>query len=173
MASWSRTAPSLPSGSSWSSEKTTTNTQNYFKLTTWSSIARLDGNNYALKVRLDMSSGDYGSLSRPYSWALWVNRNGTEYIGYTTPGTGDFTIYLTDTAAPGTSIAFNAAVIDSAGSDPLSATLERAYHTAPALLGPTVYIKVSGAWKQGTPYIKVNGAWKQGQLKFKAGGAWK
>ena len=46
-------------------------------------------------------------------------------------------------------------------------------HTAPALLGPTVYIKVSGAWKQGTPYIKVNGAWKQGQLKFKAGGAWK
>nr|DAM40702.1 MAG TPA: hypothetical protein [Caudoviricetes sp.] len=45
---------------------------------------------------------------------------------------------------------------------------------APALLGPTVYIKVAGTWKQASAiYVKSSGTWKEGQLKIKVGGAWK
>ena len=46
--------------------------------------------------------------------------------------------------------------------------------TAPALLGPTVYIKVGGTWKQATSvYIRVSGAWKDALVKIKVGGSWK
>ena len=45
---------------------------------------------------------------------------------------------------------------------------------APALLGPTVYIKVGGAWKQAkSVYIRVSGAWKDALAKIKVGGSWK
>ena len=45
---------------------------------------------------------------------------------------------------------------------------------APALLGPTVCIKVGGTWKQAASvYIRVSGAWKDAMAKIKVGGSWK
>ena len=168
MASWSRTAPSLPSGSSWSSEETTEHIANWYTLYSYSSIARLDGDNFALRIRLYSTKGEYGSYDPPSDakWSLQVYVNGSS-VGYTSQNFDDFTLYFTHTAAAGSTVRLRVTMSD------LASNNAYADHTAPALLGPTVYIKVSGAWKQGTPYIKVNGAWKQGQLKFKAGGAWK
>ena len=46
--------------------------------------------------------------------------------------------------------------------------------TVPKPVGPTVYIKVGGTWKQASKvYVKISGAWKEGQLKINVGGAWK
>lgn len=40
--------------------------------------------------------------------------------------------------------------------------------------GPTLNVKVSGAWKEGKPYVKVNGAWKEAtKVYVKVNGAWK
>jgi hypothetical protein len=50
------------------------------------------------------------------------------------------------------------------------------------LLGPqgaappatkTIWIKVSGVWKQATPFIKVSGVWKQSTPFIKISGIWK
>lgn len=37
----------------------------------------------------------------------------------------------------------------------------------------SVYIKVSGVWKEGTPYVNVNGVWKEGTLYTNVLGTWK
>lgn len=40
--------------------------------------------------------------------------------------------------------------------------------------GPTLNVKVNGAWKEGKPFVKVNGAWKEATKVFvKVNGAWK
>lgn len=36
----------------------------------------------------------------------------------------------------------------------------------------TVWLKVSGNWKQTTPFIKVSGTWKQATPKTKVAGVW-
>jgi hypothetical protein len=44
----------------------------------------------------------------------------------------------------------------------------------PPATGPTLNVKVSGAWKSGKPYVKVNGAWKEAtKVYVKVNGAWK
>ena len=77
------------------------------------------------------------------------------------------TYYFTGLAAPGASIKVVVGVkVD-------NSTQEISF-TAPELLGPTVYIKVGGAWKKASKvYVKSSGAWKEGQLKINVGGAWK
>ncbi len=40
--------------------------------------------------------------------------------------------------------------------------------------GPTLNVKVSGAWKEGKPFVKVNGAWKEAsKVYIKVNGTWK
>ena len=77
------------------------------------------------------------------------------------------TYYFTGIAAAG------AAVKVVVGVKADSVTQEISF-TAPALLGPTVCIKVGGTWKQAASvYIRVSGTWKDAMVKINVGGSWK
>ena len=45
--------------------------------------------------------------------------------------------------------------------------------TLPNIPLTSVRIRVSGAWKRGTPYVRVNGAWKKGVAYTRVSGNWK
>ena len=167
---WSKTAPTLPSGSSWEQTQTTEFLSNYWKLDTVRSIARLEGTSIAIKVVATMSNGSYGSFINPGNYHLSATAGGTTSTDTTsysmTEGTQTF--YYVGTAEAGSTVTTVVGYVDSSASR-ISKTF-----TAPALLGPTVYIKVGGAWKKASKvYVKSSGAWKEGQLKIKTGGAWK
>lgn len=167
---WSKTAPTLPSGSSWVQEQTTEFWANHWKLDTTRSIARLDGNNIAVKVVAVMSNGSYGDFYKPGKYYLSMNAGGQTVTDTTTYDMtkGTQTFYCTGIADPGSNVSTTVGYIDSSAS-----RIPKTF-TAPALLGPTVYIKVGGTWKQASAiYVKSSGTWKEGQLKIKVGGAWK
>ena len=78
-------------------------------------------------------------------------------------------IYYTGTAAAGVTVKVTVGYNQDVGS-----SLQTVSFTAPELLGPTVYIKVGGAWKQAmSVYIRVSGAWKDALVKINVGGSWK
>lgn len=39
--------------------------------------------------------------------------------------------------------------------------------------GNTMWVKVSGVWKQGTLFVRTGGIWKTGEPKVKDSGIWK
>lgn len=167
---WSTTAPTLPSGSSWVQTQTTTFLSNHWKLDTTRSIARLEGTSIAIKVVATMSDGSYGSFINPGKYHLSATAGGTTSTNTTsysmTKGTQTF--YYVGTAKAGSTVTTVVGYVDNNESR-ISKTF-----TAPALLGPSVYIKVGGTWKQASKvYVKSSGAWKEGQLKINVGGAWK
>ena len=102
-----------------------------------------------------------------------VDIGGTTGPAYTTAWSASSgvaaSIYYTATAAAGETI--NVIV---GWREDTSGSHKSVSFAAPALLGPTVYIKVGGTWKQASKvYVKSSGAWKEGQLKINVGGAWK
>jgi hypothetical protein len=166
---WSTSAPTLPSGSSWAQVGTTFVETNNLKITSTIYAARLDGNDFA--VRVTETRTFYKSyFDQTYHRCDIGGVTGTAYTGSWPANSGDtVSYYFTGEAAAGASITVTVGrQADSTGD------MKASTFAAPALLGPTVYIKVGGTWKQASAvYIKVSGAWKEGQLKFKTGGAWK
>ena len=133
-------------------------------------VARLDGDQIA--VRITETRTQQGIYWQTDNY-MRVDVGGTTGTAYTTAWDADSgvaaSIYYTGTAAAGATIN----VIVGYNID-VSSSLETVSFAAPALLGPTVYIKVGGAWKKASKvYVKSSGAWKDGQLKIKTGGAWK
>lgn len=167
---WSTSAPSLPSGSSWVQKGTTSWENNHIRITSTVSVARLDGDKIAVRI----------SETRTQIGTYWFTDNymrvdvgGVTGTAYTTAWSANSgvakSIYFTGTANAGVTVKVTVGY-----STDVSNSLKTVSFTAPALLGPTVYINVGGTWKQASAvYIKVSGAWKEGQLKFKTGGAWK
>lgn len=45
--------------------------------------------------------------------------------------------------------------------------------TLPNIPLTSVRLRVSNAWKRGTPYVRVNGAWKKGVAYTRVSGSWK
>lgn len=166
---WSLTAPTLPSGSSWAQVGTTYVETNNLKITSTIYAARLDGNGFA--VRVTETRTFYRSyFDDTYHRCDIGGVTGTAYTGSWPANSGDtVSYYFTGEAAAGTSITVTVGrKADSTGD------MKASTFTAPALLGPTVYIKVGGTWKQASAvYVKSSGAWKEGQLKIKTEGAWK
>lgn len=166
---WSTSAPSLPSGSSWAQVGTTSVETNNLKITSTIYVARLDGNNFA--VRVTETRTFYKSyFNQTYHRCDIAGVTGTAYTGTWPANSGDtVSYYFTGTAAAGASITVTVGrQADSTGD------MESSTFAAPALLGPTVYINVGGTWKQASAvYVKSSGAWKDGQLKINVGGAWK
>lgn len=102
-----------------------------------------------------------------------VDIGGTTGTAYTTAWPANSgvseSIYYTGTANAGVTVDVT---VGYKADTPSS--LKTVSFTAPALLGPTVYINVGGTWKQASKvYVKSSGAWKEGQLKINVGGAWK
>ena len=166
---WSTTAQTLPSGSSWAQVATLSYENNNLKITGTVYVARLDGTNFSVKVtetRTFYKTGftdvyhrcDVAGVTGTASTGTWPSNSGST-VSY----------YFTGTAAAGSSVK----VVVGRKADSTADMITKTF-TAPALLGPTVYIKVGGTWKQASAvYVKSSGAWKEGQLKIKTEGAWK
>ena len=165
---WSQTAPELPSGSAWEQEKSISGWSNHWNFTGKLCIARLNGNQFAIKAELTSANGTYGTYYPPSNWKLRCDIGsvtGTEDTSFgVTKGTTTF--YFVGEAGEGVNITVKVGGVDAA------VAVQTATFTAPALLGATLYFKVGGVWKQATLYRK-GGAWKNALAKFKAGGTWK
>lgn len=166
---WSTSAPTLPAGSAWAQVGTTYVETNNLKITSTIYAARLDGNGFA--VRVTETRTFYRSyFDQTYHRCDIGGVTGTAYTGSWPANSGDtVSYYFTGEAAAGASITVTVGrQADSTGD------MESSTFTAPALLGPTVYIKVAGTWEKASKvYVKSSGAWKEGQLKINVGGAWK
>ena len=166
---WSTSAPTLPSGSSWAQVGTTYVETNNLKITSTIYAARLDGNGFAVRVT-ETRTFYMSYFDQTYHRCDIGGVTGTAYTGSWPANSGDtVSYYFTGEAAAGASITVTVGrQADSTGD------MKASTFTAPALLGPTVYIKVGGAWKKASKvYVKSSGAWKEGQLKINVGGAWK
>lgn len=165
---WSTTAPELPSGSAWEQEKSVSGAANHWSLSGKLYIARLNGRQFAVKAELTSGNGSYGTYYPPAKWKLRCDIGsvtGTEDTSFgVTKGTTTF--YFVGEAGEGVTITANVGGVD------IPVATQTATFTAPALLGSTIYFKVSGVWKQATLYRK-GGTWKNALSKFKTGGAWK
>ena len=166
---WSTSAPTLPSGSSWAQVGTTYVETNNLKITSTIYAARLDGNGFAVCVT-ETRTFYRSYFDDTYHRCDIGGVTGTAYTGSWPANSGDtVSYYFTGEAASGASITVTVGRKADSTGDMRSSTF-----TAPALLGPTVYIKVGGAWKKASKvYVKSSGAWKEGQLKINVGGAWK
>lgn len=167
---WSTSAPALPSGSSWAQKGTTSWENNHIRITSIVYVARLADNGIAVKITETRTQIGSYYLKDNY---MRVDIGGTTGTAYTTAWSSNSgvasSIYYTGTADAGVTVDVKVGF-----SENTSASIKTVSFAAPALLGPTVYVKVSGAWKKASAvYVKSAGAWKAGQLKVKTGGAWK
>lgn len=165
---WSQTAPELPSGSAWEQEKSISGWSNHWNFTGKLYIARLNGNQFAIKAELTSANGSYGTYYPPANWKLRCDVGGVAGTEDTSFGVtkGTTTFYFVGEAGEGANITAKVGGVDAA------VAVQTATFTAPALLGSTLYFKVGGTWKQSTLYHK-GGTWKNALAKFKAGGTWK
>ena len=166
---WSTSAPTLPGGSAWSQVGTTSVETNNLKITSTIYAARLDGNGFAVRVT-ETRTFYKSNFDQTYHRCDIGGVTGTAYTGSWPANSGDtVSYYFTGEAAAGASITVTVGRKADSTGDMKSSTF-----TAPELLGPTVYIKVGGTWKQATSvYIRVSGAWKDALVKIKVGGSWK
>lgn len=133
---WTKTAPTLPNGSSWVQRQTTNFVSNHWTLDTTRYIARLDGNRIAVKVVAVMSNGSYGTFYSPGKYHLSMKAGGQTVTDTTTYSMtkGTQTFYCTGVADPGSTVSTTVGYIDSSAS-----RIQKTF-TAPALLVVTLNI---------------------------------
>lgn len=167
---WSLTAPTLPGGSEWVQKDTISIHNNQLDVMGTVFCARLADQGFALKIvetrTFHLTNPNFTDFYKTYHRCDVAGVTGEAYTESRFGSSGSTkTYYFTNIAAAGASIKV---VVDVKADN---STQEISF-TAPALLGSTVYFKVSGVWKQATLYRK-GGAWKNALAKFKTGGAWK
>lgn len=167
---WSTSAPTLPNGSEWAQVGTTSWENNHIRIVSTVSVARLDGDQIA--VRITETRTKIGTYWQKENY-MRVDIGGTTGPAYTAAWSANSgvaaSIYYTATAAAGETV--NVIV---GWREDTSSSHKSVSFAAPALLGPSVYIKVGGAWKKASSvYIRVSGAWKESRVKINAGGTWK
>lgn len=169
---WSLTAPTLPSGSEWVQKDTISISNNQLDVTGTVFCARLADQGFALKIvetrTFHLTNPNFTDFYKTYHRCDVAGVTGEAYTESNFGNSGSTkTYYFTGIAAAGASIKVIVGVkVDN--------PVQEISFTAPALLGPTVYVKVSGAWKKASAvYVKNSGEWKAGQLKIKTEGAWK
>lgn len=169
---WSLTAPTLPSGSEWVQKDTISISNNQLNVTGTVFCARLADHGFALKIVekrvFHLTNPNFTDFYKTYHRCDVDGVTGDAYTESNFGNSGSTkTYYFTGIAETGASIKVIVGVkVDN--------SVQTISFTAPALLGPTVYIKVGGTWKQASAvYVKSSGAWKEGQLKINVGGAWK
>ena len=153
---WSTTAPTLPGGSEWTQVGTTIYEDNNTRITSVVYYARLNGNSFALKVEESRIHIRF-NLTDLYLRCDIGGVTGTPETGIKgTSGNGSTTVYFTGESAAGVQITVT---VSFSGTN--HDTRDRFTFTAPALLGPTVYINVNGTAKKVVKFIvNVNGTAK-------------
>ena len=169
---WSTIAPSLPSGSEWVRKGTISISHAQLDVTGTVFCARLADRGFALKIvekrAFHLTNPNFTDFYKTYHRCDVAGITGEAYTESHFGSSGSTkTYYFTGIAEAGATIKVVVGVkVDS--------VMQEISFTAPKLLGPSVYIKVGGTWKQASKvYVKSSGAWKEGQLKIKTGGAWK
>lgn len=154
---WSTTAPTLPSGSSWAQKGTTSWENNNIVITSKVSVARLDDDGIAIRITETRTKQGSAYSKDNYMRVDIDGKTGTPYTTDWAANSGvAASVYYTGTAAAGVTIkvvvGFRADTSDS---------LKTVTFAAPDLLGPTLYINVSGtARKVVKILINVNGTAK-------------
>ncbi len=155
---WSTSAPTLPSGSSWGSEKKMSKyEQNHFAMTPTLFIARLSGAGIAVKVDLLMANGEYGDYDGVNGkYYLMTRRSGepddenTDIKFPTVVGTK--TVYWTGTAAAGETIRVFVGVSGIGSSN------QYKDFTAPAILNIPLFANSAGTvYQVEKAYANVSG----------------
>ena len=127
--SWSTTAPTLPSGSSWAQKGTTFWENNHIKIASVVYVARLE--NEGIAVRITETRTQQGSYWQTGNY-MRVDIGGTTGTAYTTDWSADSgaaeSIYFTGTAAAG------ATVDVTVGYPDVSSSMRTVSFAAPALL---------------------------------------
>lgn len=165
---WSQTAPTLPSGSTWTQVGTTIYEDNNTRITSVVYCARLNGKGFALKVEESRIHIRF-NFTDLYLRCDIGGVTGTPETGIKgTKGNGSTTAYFVGEAAAGVQITVT---VSSTGTN--YDTRDRFTFTAPELFGATVFLKVGGVWKPAQVKVKTGGTWKNALAKFKTGGAWK
>lgn len=174
---WSLSEPSRPSGSEWVQKASFSfiNINNNIDMSGTIYCARLDDNGFAIWIKEWRSTHpvnpahtnfyctyhrcDIGGVQgTPYTEGINSSRfEGGKTINY----------YFTGQADPSVSITINIGVV---ADD--STVMQIKTFTAPELLGPKVYIRVSGQWKPGKVKINVGGSWKEARLRYKNNSTW-
>ena len=153
---WSTTPPTLPGGSEWTQVGTTIYEDNNTRITSVVYYARLNGNSFALKVEESRIHIRF-NLTDLYLRCDIGGVTGTPETGIKgTSGNGSTTVYFTGESAAGVQITVT---VSFSGTN--HDTRDRFTFTAPALLGPTVYINVNGTARKVVKFlINVNGTAK-------------
>ena len=169
---WSLTAPTLPGGSEWVQKDTISISNNQLDVTGTVFCARLADQGFALKIvetrTFHLTNPNFTDFYKTYHRCDVAGVTGEAYTESDFGNSGSTKTYcFTGIAAPGASIKVVVGVkVD-------NSTQEIPF-TAPELLGPTVWLNVSGTWKKASSvYIRVSGAWKESRVKINAGGTWK
>lgn len=169
---WSLTAPSLPSGSSWVQKDTIYISNNQLDVRGTVFFARLADQGFALKIvetrSFHLTNPNFTDFYKTYHRCDVAGVTGEAYTESDFGDSGSTkTYYFTGIAEAGASIKVIIGVkVDN--------SVQEISFTAPKLLGPSVYIKVGGAWKKASSvYARVNGAWKDAQVKINVNGTWK
>ena len=154
---WSISAPTLPSGSVWEQKGTTSWANNHIKITSTVSVARLDGDQIA--VRITETRTQVGTYWQTDNY-MRVDIGGTTGTAYTTAWSANSgvakSIYYTGTANAGVTVDVT---VGYRADTPSS--LKTVSFAAPEMLGPTAYINVNGAAKKVVKFlINVNGTAK-------------
>ena len=154
---WSTTAPTLPSGSAWEQKGTTSWANNHIKITSTVSVARLDGDQIA--VRITETRTQVGTYWQTDNY-MRVDIGGTTGTAYTTAWSANSgvakSIYYTGTANAGVTVDVT---VGYRADTPSS--LKTVSFTAPEMLGPTLFINVNGTARKVVKFlINVNGTVK-------------
>ena len=154
---WSTSAPTLPSGSAWVQKGTTSWENNHIRITSTVSVARLDGDQIAVRItETRTQQGTYW----PTDNYMRVDVGGTTGTAYTTAWSANSgvskSIYYTGTANAGVTVKVTVGYRAD-----IPSSLKTVSFTAPEMLGPTLFINVNGTAKKVVKFlINVNGTAK-------------
>ena len=165
---WSTTAPALPAGSSWGGEQTmAAYTANYYKISARLTIARLAGEQVAVRVVFTLAEGSYGTYNG-YNTCFHLKTDSEaadDSVSFPS-AVGTKTVYWTGSRAAGVSVAVTVGVYNN------SASQVTKTFTAPALLALPLYVRPdSGAVRQVVKaYANVGGVIKECAVYANVGG---
>lgn len=171
-AIWTNSAPTLPQDSTYEQNKTFSGSSNHWAISGSASIARLEGNQFVIKLITTSQNGPSGKYYAPNDWMLSCdvgdNVGGWDTSFSMTKGTS--TYYYIGEASPGTAIKVH---VNGAGGIGSAVATQTITFSAPASLGIMVYVNVNGTWKQATPWVNIGGTWKQVVPYINNAGTWK
>lgn len=159
---WSTTAPTIPSGSSWEQVATLSYENNNLKITGTIEVARMDGTNFAVRVKETRTFYKTG-FTDVYHRCDVAGVTGTAATG-TWPSNSGSTVnyYFTGVAAAGASIK----VVVGRKADSTVDMITKTF-TAPALLGPQLQINVGGTSRKVSKFVfNVGGTAKEVTVKY-------